>query len=210
MRTPLPGGSDRVLAALAGHHRGRGGATEQRGDAPGVGCGRHGQQAQVGPQVGAHVERQGEAQVGGQVAFVDLVEDHHCHTGQFRVVLQPTGEHALGDHLDAGGGADAPLVAGLVAHRATHLFAEQRGHTPGGRASGQAARFEHHDALVVEPGLVEQPERNDGGLAGARSRHDNRLAAVDECPPERVEHAHDGQIGNGVGNRHQPARRCGD
>ena len=201
---------DRVFTAFAGHDRRRGGATEQRGDAAGVGCGRHGQQPQVGPQVGAHVEGQSQTQVGGQVAFVHLVEDHRCHTGQVGVVLQAAGEHPFGHHLDAGGWADAPLVAGLVAHCAAHLFAEQRCHAPGCGTGGESARFEHHDAAVAEPGLVEQPQRHDRGLARARGRHDDRLVAVDEGLPERVEHAHDGQIGDGVGNRHQPACRCSD
>ena len=160
--------------------------------------------------MGTHIERESQAQVGGQVAFVHLVEDHHGHTGQFGVVLQATGEHAFGHHFDAGSRADAPLVAGLVAHRRADLLAEQRGHAPGGRSGGQAARLEHHDAAVAEPGLIEQPQRHDRGLAGPRRRYHDRLVAVDECLPERGEHAHDGQIGDGVGNRHQPGCRCGD
>ena len=39
---------------------------------------------------------------------------------------------------------------------------------------------------------------------------DDGFVPVDERLTERVEHAHDGQIGDGVGNRHQPACRCSD
>ena len=49
---------------------------EQRRHPVAVERGRHDEDAQVGPQVAAGVERQGEAEVGLQAALVELVEDH--------------------------------------------------------------------------------------------------------------------------------------
>ena len=89
-----------------------------------VGGGRHREDADVGAQGGARIQQQCQAEVGGQVAFVHLVEDHQPAAVERRVVLQPTGEHALGHHLDARGRADVPLVAGLVADRLADPFAQ--------------------------------------------------------------------------------------
>ena len=36
---------------------------------------------------------------------------------------------------------------------------------PGG-PGGEATGFQHHDAPTLEPGLVEQPQRDQGRLAG--------------------------------------------
>ena len=59
-----------------------------------------------GRNVAADLEGQRQAEVGGQVALVDLVEDHGGDAGQLGVVLQPPGQHALGEHLDTGRWAD--------------------------------------------------------------------------------------------------------
>ena len=40
---------------------------------------RHRQQAQVRPHRGGDLEGEGEAEIGGEVALVDLVEDHRRH-----------------------------------------------------------------------------------------------------------------------------------
>ena len=114
----------------------------ERGDQPRrVRGGRHRQQPQVGTDRACHVERQRQAEVGGQVALVDLVEDHEADAGQLRVVLQAAGQHALGDHLDPRRRPDVALVAGLVAdgvadraHRAGRPSAAPRHASPGGAA----------------------------------------------------------------------------
>ena len=68
-----------------------------------VGRRRHRQDAQIGSQRGARIERQGQAEVGRQVALVHLVEDDDADAGQLGIVLQPSGQHALGHDLDARG-----------------------------------------------------------------------------------------------------------
>ena len=55
---------------------------------------------QVGSDGGGHFDGERQSEVGGQVALVDLVEDHGADTGEFGVVLQPPGQHAFGDHFD--------------------------------------------------------------------------------------------------------------
>jgi hypothetical protein len=86
--------------ALTGDHR----CVEQRGEALHVGGGRHGQQTEVGTNRGGHVEGEGQAEVGREVSFVHLVEDHQAHAGELGIVLEAAGEDALGEHLDSGGG----------------------------------------------------------------------------------------------------------
>ncbi len=121
---------DRMRAALAGDD-GRGTVdADQRGKPGRVGCGRHRHDAQVGPQR-CRLERERQAEIGRQVAFVDLVEDDDRHAGEFWIVLQATREHALREHLDARGRTDPPLVAGLVADQPTDAIPGEVGHPPG-------------------------------------------------------------------------------
>ena len=91
------------------------GVAEQASEAGRVGGGRHGEDAQVRAQRRRRIERQGEAEVGGEVALVDLVEDDEPDAWQLGILLQAAREDTLGDHFDAGERADAALVPGLVA-----------------------------------------------------------------------------------------------
>ena len=103
----------------------------------------------VRSEVRSGVQAQRQAEIGGQVAFVYLVEHHQADTGQLRVALQTTGEDALGDNLDSGGGADPPLIAGLVADQVAHLPAHQVGHPSPGSAGCQSPGFQHDDASTL-------------------------------------------------------------
>ena len=143
-------------------------AADHRRHPVGVEGGRHGQDAQVGAQRVACVEGEGEGEVGLEVAFVDLVEDHHSGAGEGRVPLEAAGQDALGDHLDAGVPSDVALVAGAVTDGAADLLTEQVGHASRGSTGGQASGFEHHDPPAVQPRLGQQAQRHDGGLAGSR------------------------------------------
>ena len=161
---------DRMHPPLALDHGRLGEHGRQRRD---VGRRRHGQHPQVGPQRGAGVERERQAEIGRQVAFVDLVEDHQPDAGQLRSDWRATGQDALGDHLDARRRADPAFVAGLVADGLADRLTEQLGHTTGCGPRRQPAWLEHHDAAAVEPGLVEQCERDEGGLAGPGRRDEH-------------------------------------
>ena len=196
---------DRVRAPVTRHHRRRlAVAAEQRGDPAGVEGGRHGQDPQVGAQHRPGVEGERQSQVGLEVAFVDLVEDHQADPGQRRVVLEATGEDPLGDDLDAGGAADPAFVAGAVADGATDLLAEQARHPVGRRPGGEATGLEHDDAVVPEPRLVEEPERDDGRLPRPGRGMEHRVPALGERHPHIVDAPLDGQ----VGQRWDEGHRC--
>ena len=119
------GGSGSGGRRGAGDGGGGGSGTEERGDAGGVDGGGHHQEAQVGPQRRAGVERQGQGQVGVEVPLVELVEDHEADAGERRILLEAAGEDALGHDLDAGAGPGAALVPGAVAHGPADLLAQQ-------------------------------------------------------------------------------------
>ncbi len=141
----------------------------QDGDEPGgVGRRRHRHDPEVGADRAGHIGQQRQAEIGRQVAFVDLVEDHEADPWQLRIVLQPSSQDALGDDFDPGVGADVAFVAGLIADGVADALADQVGHAPSGRSCGEATRLEHHDSLLGQPWLIEQRDRDHGGLAGTR------------------------------------------
>ena len=165
-------GDDRRRAAPVGG--------EEASEAVRVGGRRHRRNAQVGTQGGGHVERQGEAEVGGQVAFVDLVEDDRSHPRELRIGLQPARQHAFGEHFDAGRRPDRPIVAGLVADQLADALTGELGHPPRGGARRQTPGLEDHDRAVVAPWRLEQGQRHERGLAGPRRRRDHHPATLVE------------------------------
>jgi hypothetical protein len=62
---------------------------------------RHHHDAQVFAQAGLHVERKRQAEVAGEVAFVEFVEQQRADAFEHRIVLQHAREDAFGDHFDA-------------------------------------------------------------------------------------------------------------
>ncbi len=63
---------------------------------------RHHQNAQVLPQALLRVARQRQPEIGIQRAFVELVEQHRGHAGEFGIIENLPREDAFGHHLDAG------------------------------------------------------------------------------------------------------------
>ena len=124
------------------------GTAEEGRDSLGGERRRHRQQAEVGPDRPPDLEGEGEAEVGLEVALVDLVEQDGGGAGERRVGLQTAGEDALGHDLDAGGGRRG-VVAGAVADGAADsspsVRCQARGHGPGRHATG----LEHDDATAV-------------------------------------------------------------
>src|SRR5690606_5988357 len=194
-----PADLDGVGAGLARHHRGGLTVAEQGGDPLAVQGRRHDEEAQVGAQVAAGVEGEGEAQVGLQAALVELVEDDQPDALQGRVPLEPAGQDALGHHLDAGGGPGPPLVAGGVADHLADRFAAHGGHAAGGRPGGDAAGLEHDDAAAAQPRLVQQGGWHGGRLAGARRRLQHGHAPAGQRGPQLVEDGDDRQRHPGSG-----------
>ena len=130
------------------------------------GC-RHRQQAQVLAQPGAHIQAQRQAQVGLQIALVEFIEDHQADAFECRIVLQAAGEDALGDHLDARVRADLAIESHLVTNQAAGLIPGQLRQAMRRHARGRATRLEHEDFLPSQPGLLEQRQRHNAGLARA-------------------------------------------
>ena len=122
-------------------------------------------------------QREREAEVSVETSLVELVEHEDADAVERRVALKPARQHALGDDLDARGAANAPLSAHAVADRLAHFLAAQVGQPPRRGARRHSPRLEHHDRLSIEPGSVEQRERNHRRLARARRRlHDDAPA----------------------------------
>ncbi len=110
---------------------------------------------------------------------MELVEDHHRHSRQIRLVLQSTGEDAVGDHLDPRRPANSPVISSHVPNCGAYLFAEQIRHPSRRGASGDSARLHDDNAGAGKPGLVEQPQRHERRLACARLRlqHSDAVAS---------------------------------
>ncbi len=166
---------------------------------------RHHHDAQVLAYLRLHVQRQRQAQVGSQVAFVEFVEQQRADAVEHRVVLEHPGQDALGDHLDAGARGHLVLEADAVAHGLARRFAALPGHERGGAARGDPARLQHHDAAALQPRRLQQRRRHLGGLAGAGRgfQHQPRVRgeAVADLRQQRVDRK------NGRG--HRPRIRIG-
>ncbi len=74
---------ERMRAALAFDHR----RVHQRGEARAIERRGHGDEAQIGAQGGLRVERQRQAEVAVEAAFVDFVEQHRADARQFGIGL---------------------------------------------------------------------------------------------------------------------------
>ena len=183
-------GLDRKDAARRIDHRR---IAEMRGNPRGVERRRHDEDAEIVAQAALDVEREGEAEVTVERAFVEFVEDDEAHAGELRIGLQAAGEDAFGDHLDAGPGRDLAVEPHGVAHRAAHLLAQRLGHAPCRGARRKPARLEHDDLAAVEPGLVEEHQRHARCLAGARLGHEQGRAAAGQGRAELRDDGIDGK-----------------
>jgi hypothetical protein len=176
---------DGVPAPLGGHDRSRSVlAAEQPCDPVPVEGRRGDHQLQLGAQGPTDLQRERQAEVRLEVAFVELVEHHQPRPGQLGVPLQAAQDHAFGHHLDAGAATRAALVTGRQPDRGADVLTELDRELAGGSPGRDATGFEHHDpagALVVE-----QRERDAGRLPGSRwGLQDRDPALVQRCPQRR-------------------------
>ena len=109
---------------------------EQRAHARAVERRRHDKKPQILTQTLLRVEREGEAEVGVERAFVEFVEQNGRHAIERGIVEDHAGEHALGHDLDACAFRDEAREAHAQADRLANLFPKRRGHAGGGGASG--------------------------------------------------------------------------
>ncbi|MNI46797.1 hypothetical protein D3C73_1012790 [compost metagenome] len=113
------------------------------------------------------IEAQGQRQVGIEAAFMKFVEDQQAHAVERRVFLQASRQDAFGDHLNARVGADLAVEAYPVAHRFPDFFTQLAGQSLRRSQRSQASWLEHQNGLPGQPRLIEQGQRNTGGLTRA-------------------------------------------
>ena len=155
---------DGVLAAGGADD---GGTVEEARYRLGVERGGHDEEAKVGAERAFHLAGEGEAEIGVERALVELVEDHEADAVEPGIGLQAADEEAFSYHFEAGGGAGPALEAHGVTDCFSDLLAEEIGHALRRLAGGEAARLEHQDRSTGEPGLGQQQEGDERGLARA-------------------------------------------
>ena len=186
-------------AALAHDHRR---VAEQRGDRRGLQRRRHHDEPQVVAHQRARLEHEREAEVGREMPFVVLVEEHRGDAVERGIVLHHPRQDALGHHLHARARSHARLMAHPIADGLTRHLAEEPGHLGRRGARGDAARLQHEDPSPRRPRGVEQREREPCRLASPGRRDEHRGAR----PGERREHLGEDRIdregGGAVERRH--------
>ena len=166
--------------------------------------GRHHHDPQVHAQRRLHIQRQCQAEVGGEVAFVELVEHDRADAFERGIVLDHAGEDALGDHLDPRRCRDLVVEADAVADRLADLLAALPRHEVGGGARGDAARFQHQDLAAGEPRRIEQRRRHLRGLAGTGRRFQHEAWMRGEAGADPRQQLVDGEVlGRGDGTVHR-------
>ncbi len=139
---------ERVAAAGALDHRCR---AHQGRETRAVERGRHRHQTKVGPQRALRVERQREAEITVEAAFVHLVEQHGGHAGQLGIGLDTRDEDALGQHRDTRPGRAFAVHPRGIAIRRSDILPGECGHALGGRARSEAA-WREQQYLALAPG----------------------------------------------------------
>ena len=141
----------RLIAKIAGLDRpgaaeafDDGGIEEVLGEVAGQGR-RHQHDAQVFAQHGLRIEREGEAFVRIERAFVEFVEQDGADAFQRGVGQDHAAEHAFGDDFDARVLRCPHIEAGAQADRLADLLAEGRRHALGGGARCDAARLDQDE-----------------------------------------------------------------
>jgi hypothetical protein len=181
---------------LAGDHRA---AAEVGGDGGGVERGRHGHQAQLGPDRLLDEADQAEGEVTFQATLVELVEDDGPGGFEEGVVVEAAEEDAGRDGEDAGLPAGLAVEADVVADGAAEAVAALLGHAAGGGAGGEAARLQHQDFTGPGQAGVEQGRRHARGLAGAGRRLDHGAGPGAEGGDQGGQDGVDGERGQGHG-----------
>ena len=140
--------------------------------------GRHHHDAQVLAQLRLHIQRQCQAEIGGQMPLVEFIEQQRPHALQQRVVLQQPGQDAFGHHLDPGPRGDPALETDAIADGLSDIFAALPRHELRGAARGHATRLQHDDLPAFQPRCIQQRQRHLGGLAGAGRCFQHQPGAV--------------------------------
>ena len=164
----------------------------QAGEAATVERRRHGDESQIGAQSSLRIQRQRQAEIAVEAAFVHFVEQHGRDARQFGIGLDARDENALGDDGHAGRGADLGIHAGGIAEGAADRLLGERRHPLGCGAGREAAGGEEQD-LACAPGLAEKRGRDSGGLASARRCDEDGVGGVSERGQQVGQDGVDGQ-----------------
>jgi hypothetical protein len=156
---------------------------------------RHDHEAQIGPEIRLHVERERGAEIAVEMPLVELVEQDRADVAERGVVLDHPRQDAFGDDLDACRRRDATLEADAIADRRSDRFAALRGHEFGGSTRGDASWFEHQDLAAAEPRGIEQRRRHLRRLAGAGRRFEHEPRMHFERALQRIEQRSDRKVG---------------
>ena len=181
-----------MTAPIARHH---GRTTKQLGDGSAVEGGGHHENSKVRPEERLRLQGESQTEVGIQAALVKLIEQQGAYAVQRRVVEQHPCEHALGDDLDARGCTHARLTAHAKADGVTGQLAKHRGHAACSGARGETTGLEHQYATALQPGFVEQRQRNACRFPRARRSLEHRARRRCEHGAEFRQHVRDGQRG---------------
>lgn len=112
----------------------------------------------------------GLKQVGINGPLMHLVQHHGADSCEFGIALQPAQQHACGDELHPGGGADAALTTNAPARARAHLLPQQLGEPSGSSPRRKSARLGHNDAprCAGSRGDSSHEWWNQSGLARSR------------------------------------------
>ena len=130
-----------------------------------------------------------------------LVENDDADAVERRIALQHARQNAFGHDLDAGLGADTGFEPGAKTDGRADFFSQHLGHAPRGCTGGETARLQHHDLLCPEPRCIEQRQRDQRRLAGARRCFEDGCAVTVERHAQIGQHGADRQLGRKIFER---------
>ena len=139
------------------------------------------------------LQRKRQAQFRVEIALMKLVEDQQTHTAQPGVALQPSGEHTLGNHFDAGVGADPTLEAHAIPHLFTHCLAQQVCHARRCRTSGHPAWLHQQNGSPRQPCVCEEGQGYQRGLARTRGSLQHHITTRSQRLTQRWQYVGNGQ-----------------
>ena len=161
--------------------------------------GRHDEQLQVFPKPLLHIQRQRQAKIRFQAAFVKFVKDDACDSFQAGIILQHARQYALRDNFQSGGGTDLGFAPHAIAHRLPKRLAQQFSHIARGKTSGYPARLQQQPARVSGGVCPQQVQGHAGGFAGTRLGHKQTPGMGSQSRLQSGQGCFDRQGGNGGG-----------
>ncbi len=116
--------------------------------------------------------QQCEGKIGVPTTFVEFVEQHHGHTVESRVGLQPSQKQAIGDHLHLRLCRALLLAADREADPLTDAFPKGLRQAGSSGSGSQASGFDHPDPPLPDAVVAHRAQG-----AQQSQRHAGRLAS---------------------------------